>query len=203
MDAADTAAGVFDVLPQAALIVGPAGSILRANAAWRRTNDMSCGCAPRCGVGTAYRTTCEFRAMSRQAAARLTEALQDTGPPGSSTTVHSDVVDLHVQALTESHVLLLWSNHPEDTPRIDPLTGVMDRGQFDRHLKATLAGPQRRLSLAFLNLDGFKVINDTFGHMEGTGYWPGQHGPSWTRSAPVAELHDSVATSSRCERPAG
>lgn len=193
MDAADTAAGVFDVLPQAALIVGPAGSILQANATWRRTNDVSCGCEPRCGVGAAYRTTCEFRAMPDQAAARLTEALQNPGPPGSSTTVHSNVVDLSVQALPKSRVLLLWSSHPEDTPGIDPLTGVMDRGQFDRRLKASLAGPQGRLSLAFLDLDGFKVINDTFGHAEGDRVL------AWAAWA----IMDTVGTSGRVARLGG
>jgi diguanylate cyclase (GGDEF)-like protein/PAS domain S-box-containing protein len=54
--------------------------------------------------------------------------------------------------------------------RIDSLTGCYNRGYalelLDRHLKLS----QRNKSfilLAFLDIDGFKAINDTFGHDEG------------------------------------
>lgn len=183
---------VFEVLPQPALLLDTSDRIVAANAAWRNNIALACGCAPRCGVGTAYRDTCEFKALTDRAASRLAEALANPGQPGSSRTVQSEVADLHVQTLTESQTLLLWANHPDDKPGIDPLTGVMDRGQFNRHLQAALDDPGR-LSVAFLDLDGFKVINDTFGHAEGDRVLAGAAGA----------IHDAVAHHGRVARLGG
>ncbi|OAI07525.1 EAL domain-containing protein [Methylomonas methanica] len=52
----------------------------------------------------------------------------------------------------------------------DPLTGLLNRVQFHNHLTQTLASAQRyetRLALMFLDLDRFKLINDTLGHRLG------------------------------------
>jgi diguanylate cyclase (GGDEF)-like protein len=46
---------------------------------------------------------------------------------------------------------------------IDPLTRVANRGGFDREL-ARLVASGRSLSLALVDLDDFKQINDTHGH---------------------------------------
>ena len=46
---------------------------------------------------------------------------------------------------------------------IDPLTHVANRGGFDREL-ARLVASGRSLSLALIDLDDFKQINDTHGH---------------------------------------
>jgi diguanylate cyclase (GGDEF)-like protein len=52
----------------------------------------------------------------------------------------------------------------------DPLTHLGNRAGFNRQLKEELASAQRHdypLSLIMMDLDGFKKINDTFGHQAG------------------------------------
>ncbi len=52
--------------------------------------------------------------------------------------------------------------------RHDPLTGLASRAQFLGNLAAALsAAPARRIGVCFLDLDGFKLINDTLGHAAG------------------------------------
>ena len=52
----------------------------------------------------------------------------------------------------------------------DELTGLFNRRGFDNLAKFAIVGARRRaepLSLAWIDLDNFKQINDTFGHGEG------------------------------------
>ncbi|MGH3889290.1 MAG: putative bifunctional diguanylate cyclase/phosphodiesterase, partial [Pseudonocardiaceae bacterium] len=48
----------------------------------------------------------------------------------------------------------------------DPLTGLANRARVTERLAQVFAGPagQRRVGLCFLDLDGFKMINDSLGH---------------------------------------
>jgi diguanylate cyclase (GGDEF)-like protein len=49
----------------------------------------------------------------------------------------------------------------------DALTGVANRAQFRDRLAHALAIGERDLAVAFCDLDGFKPINDTYGHRVG------------------------------------
>ena len=53
----------------------------------------------------------------------------------------------------------------------DPLTGLPNRALFADHVKLTIArakrAPQRHFAILFCDLDRFKVINDSLGHMVG------------------------------------
>jgi diguanylate cyclase (GGDEF)-like protein len=49
----------------------------------------------------------------------------------------------------------------------DPLTGVFNRRAFDAMLAQALADPGGVVTLAFLDLDDFKDINDFYGHATG------------------------------------
>jgi diguanylate cyclase (GGDEF)-like protein len=52
----------------------------------------------------------------------------------------------------------------------DPLTGLLNRAQFHDRLTQTLSSVRRhntRLAVMFLDLDRFKLINDTLGHRIG------------------------------------
>lgn len=49
----------------------------------------------------------------------------------------------------------------------DALTGVANRTQFRTRLAEALAIGERDLAVAFCDLDGFKIVNDTFGHLRG------------------------------------
>ncbi len=59
----------------------------------------------------------------------------------------------------------------EPSRRVDPLTGLPDRTEFERHLArncvADVAEPQAHFAVLFLDLDGFKAVNDQFGHRHG------------------------------------
>jgi diguanylate cyclase (GGDEF)-like protein len=50
---------------------------------------------------------------------------------------------------------------------VDPLTGLGNRLAFDRALAELAATPSRPVALLCLDLDGFKAINDGFGHAAG------------------------------------
>lgn len=52
----------------------------------------------------------------------------------------------------------------------DPLTGLPNRRHFEQALNAAIEGAARdasEVALLFLDLDGFKLVNDTFGHPAG------------------------------------
>ena len=51
----------------------------------------------------------------------------------------------------------------------DTLTGLRTRQAFEEHLGAMMAarGGKQRLALLFIDLDGFKPVNDTYGHSVG------------------------------------
>lgn len=53
----------------------------------------------------------------------------------------------------------------------DPLTGLANRDLFYQRLAEVLADPTpgARVGLCYLDLDGFKVVNDSFGHEVGDG----------------------------------
>lgn len=50
--------------------------------------------------------------------------------------------------------------------RRDGLLGIFDRGSFDADLAHAL-GRERRVSLVMVDIDHFKKVNDTFGHLVG------------------------------------
>ncbi len=49
----------------------------------------------------------------------------------------------------------------------DALTGVANRTEFRSRLAGALAIGERDLAVAFCDLDGFKTVNDSFGHIRG------------------------------------
>lgn len=52
----------------------------------------------------------------------------------------------------------------------DPLTGLANRALFEKQLKSALSAPPSThggLAVLFIDLDGFKLVNDTFGHQAG------------------------------------
>ncbi len=52
----------------------------------------------------------------------------------------------------------------------DSLTGQLNRDRFERHLRAAISGAREvtdRIALLFIDLDDFKLINDTHGHQAG------------------------------------
>ena len=58
-----------------------------------------------------------------------------------------------------------------DLPGRDPLTGLPDRRLFERRVHRALERKRRTpgcdFAVCFIDLDGFKAVNDTFGHLAG------------------------------------
>ncbi|WP_295550187.1 EAL domain-containing protein [uncultured Pseudacidovorax sp.] len=50
---------------------------------------------------------------------------------------------------------------------LDPLTNLPNRAFFDERLEDARAGGLRKLAVLFVDLDGFKPVNDSFGHSLG------------------------------------
>jgi diguanylate cyclase (GGDEF)-like protein len=66
--------------------------------------------------------------------------------------------------------LLLHVGHLEHLATTDELTGALNRRGFMAQLKSALSATKRYDEfgvLAFIDLDGFKLVNDTFGHSAG------------------------------------
>jgi diguanylate cyclase (GGDEF)-like protein len=92
-----------------------------------------------------------------------------------------EVLDLKiapVRANDGSHLgsMLTWAlvtkeveaeNRIRQLAHYDMLTGLANRINFREHLDARLATPGARLALLYIDLDGFKVVNDTKGHRAG------------------------------------
>lgn len=51
--------------------------------------------------------------------------------------------------------------------RHDTLTGLMNRYEFENHLAAALRDSSRRYALLYMDLDQFKLVNDSCGHLAG------------------------------------
>ncbi|NBC95464.1 MAG: EAL domain-containing protein [Deinococcus-Thermus bacterium] len=59
-----------------------------------------------------------------------------------------------------------------DQARYDPLTGLLTRPAFEERMTQTIGETRERgdgLALLFVDLDRFKVVNDTYGHAVGDG----------------------------------
>lgn len=61
-------------------------------------------------------------------------------------------------------LLLYYIFQREIQFRYDPLTGVLNRAAFDKEMETT---PQNPKILVILDVDNFKAINDSHGHVEG------------------------------------
>jgi len=82
-------------------------------------------------------------------------------PSGGTVCVHKDIT----QRKRDEERLTYLALH-------DPLTGLANRAQFDASLEAAFAasaegGEDDGFALLYLDLDGFKAVNDTLGHDAG------------------------------------
>jgi len=76
---------------------------------------------------------------------------------------------LSVGLISTLLIVLTVSNIQQRMGR-DHLTGLLNRKGLDRRMTSVLAnvsGGERRLALFLIDLDGFKAVNDTYGHASG------------------------------------
>ena len=86
----------------------------------------------------------------------------------------------------------------------DPLTGLANRAFLDAHIPQSLAAPRAtaRSRVLLLDLDRFKVVNDTLGHGAGDELLASSRERLATACAPPTWSRASAATSSWCCRGA-
>ena len=98
-----------------------------------------------------------------------------------------------------------------DLPGYDPLTGLADRRLFEHRLDRALGRAGRdgvgQCAVMFLDLDGFKAVNDAFGHLRGDGVLVEIAGRLAASLRPGDLVAPSAATNSRsswrgCATPA-
>jgi two-component system, cell cycle response regulator len=99
----------------------------------------------------------------------ITEFLESGSLPHSGRDVITDVVMTVITAI----LVIAFIRHNQLIERIslqDPLTGIGNRRLFDLNLEKEVLRSKRinnRIGLIFFDLDGFKDINDKYGHKEG------------------------------------
>lgn len=71
----------------------------------------------------------------------------------------SHVID--VTKRREAEAQLTWQAHH------DPLTGLPNRALFQRHLDGALSDRREHTAVLFVDLDDFKIVNDSLGHGAG------------------------------------
>jgi diguanylate cyclase (GGDEF)-like protein/PAS domain S-box-containing protein len=88
-------------------------------------------------------------------------------PPGAPLVGHRYVLGRSVRYVQLALVRTAEHQRLGHLARHDSLTGVANRGEFRDRLARALAVGERDLAVAFCDLDGFKPVNDTFGHPAG------------------------------------
>lgn len=105
------------------------------------------------GGGVAVGTLCTFDSEVREIDERQIERLED------------------VAAIARAHLeLVRLAADLRQAATTDPLTGAVNRAVFDDHLARALARHKRHgtpMTLAVIDIDAFKSINDTYGHQSG------------------------------------
>jgi diguanylate cyclase (GGDEF)-like protein len=84
--------------------------------------------------------------------------LSRLGAHGPAAAVVAQLVDVTERRAVQEQLARLAT--------LDPLTGLVNRTELMRHLDRWLAGGTS-LAVVFVDLDGFKAVNDTFGHAAG------------------------------------
>jgi diguanylate cyclase (GGDEF)-like protein len=171
---------VFDALYDATAVVDEAGVIVAVNSAWERFRALNGGSAGTCGVGVDYLAVCTIAAASGSEEALLVaEGMRDvlagtravfeleypcpshdedrwfleriTPLPGWPGAVVS-----HVDITRRKQAELAAAGHASR----DPLTGLLNR-------RSITAEEDAGGAVLFIDLDGFKAVNDTLGHPAG------------------------------------
>jgi diguanylate cyclase (GGDEF)-like protein len=187
------ARAVLDALPDATAVLDPGGTITAVNQAWLMFALDNGGQPESTGVGVNYFGLCERSAAAGcPDAQRAADALREVL---AADTVHGELeypcpspavnrwfllritpLGGDVQGAVTSHVNITRRKMAEQTlaheAAHDPLTGLANPSLFADRLNAALTGRRSQaastqVGLMYLDADGFKQVNDTYGHDAG------------------------------------
>jgi diguanylate cyclase (GGDEF)-like protein len=91
-------------------------------------------------------------------------------PQKGITPFHDEVIRLILQGCAAALSKQIKIENLKDAAVIDPLTGCYNRREFENQLRGHVASASRHknpLSVFMLDLDHFKAVNDTYGHLGG------------------------------------
>jgi diguanylate cyclase (GGDEF)-like protein len=180
---------VLDSIEAPTCALNPQGKIVAVNAAWSMFTAANGGDPASCGVGTGYLEVCRRAAADGDGqAAQLTRELERLLERGAGrvevqypchspteqrwftmratpVTGGNGAVITHLD-ITE---LRLAREELRDAAMQDALTGLPNRRQLFGDLRRRLEerGPDQLVAVLFLDLDRFKLVNDTYGHSTG------------------------------------
>jgi diguanylate cyclase (GGDEF)-like protein len=183
----------MDALPDPTAVLDPSASIVAVNRAWRMFGLDNGGHPGASGPGVNYLDVCARAAEAGCTDARL--AAEGLMAVLDGQTVHSELEYacpspgasrwflLRMTPLSggtggavASHVNITRRKQAEQAlaheAAHDPLTGLANRSLFASRLASALARPGNRLpgsqvGVLFLDVDGFKQLNDVYGHAAG------------------------------------
>lgn len=98
----------------------------------------------------------------------LVRQIQDSHSDVTGSELHILTTDDEVAELNNSYIELL--SHVSHLATFDSLTGLLNRNSFTNALARSVKDSMRKnkkTALLYIDLDNFKLVNDTFGHAEG------------------------------------
>jgi diguanylate cyclase (GGDEF)-like protein len=186
------AAGLLDALPDATAIVDSSGAIVAVNRAWQMFTVDNGGSLEATGIGVNYLDVCQRSAATGcedagAVAAGLRAVLagdtveSDFDYPCPSPEVGRWFVlrmtrlDRPEPGVVVSHTNItrrkIAEQDLERRASLDSLTGLANRSLFTEALAKALTPRQTPtaadVGLLYIDLDGFKPVNDTYGHAAG------------------------------------
>jgi diguanylate cyclase (GGDEF)-like protein/PAS domain S-box-containing protein len=180
--------GILEAMPDVVTVTAPSGRIQYLNAAGRRLLGVAGGPDAVREAGLDVRAVQPQFAPGGSSAAAVAAAMLEGAWRGETTLTKCDGREMPVEQVILAHrdadgeIEYLSSILRDVTERkqaeatlrafalVDELTGLYNRRGFlalaEREWEAARAAGQGAL-LVYLDLDGFKAINDTYGHAEG------------------------------------
>jgi len=115
-------------------------------------------------LGMAIGTTISLLIVSSVAGQKIKRLKADAAELEDQLRSHSFELQITLEELAEKNHLLTQQT------QLDALSGIYNRAYFDNQMRAEIKRSrreQRQLALVLLDIDHFKQINDTYGHLTG------------------------------------